>query len=180
MPGFAAPPTLGAMRRPLPLAVVSTLLGSLSGCAVGDDTVFVDDAGSQYGAEVFCADTFEGIRVSMVPGPGLVSLPADARGCVRLFFAQTTQGTYDVSVNESFVLTGGTLEAKPDCRVGADFVGTATAAAPLTAATGAVRFEGGPEGQLGLQIGLEFGDVDLDARIDEVDVRRGGCDANFD
>jgi len=86
----------------------ASLSAALAACAVGDDTVFVDDRGSQYGAEVFCDEDFEGVRVSMVPGPDLLELPSDARGCVRLRLAQTTQCTFDVDVNESFVLVGGT------------------------------------------------------------------------
>jgi hypothetical protein len=147
---------------------------------VGDDTVFVDDNGSLFSAEVFCDGDFGGIRVSMVPGPELLDLPGDAQGCVRVRMAQTTQGAFDVAINESFVLTGGTLEATADCRVGATFVGTATAAERLDGARGSARFVDGPEGTLEMNADLTFDAVELPVRIDQVDVRRGACDVEFD
>lgn len=155
----------------------------LAGCAVGDDTVFVDSNGSRYAAEVFCAEDFEGVRVSMVPGPGVdlspLGLPDAARGCVRLRLAQTTQTRFDVSVNESFVLTGGELEPRLDCRIGGGRVGTATAALPLDDAVGAAQFEDGPEGTLTMNVDLAVGGASIPVRIDDVDVRRGGCDVAF-
>lgn len=149
-------------------------------CAVGDDTVYVDLEGSQYAAEVFCDGDFEGVRISMVPGPDLLDLPGGASGCVRLRLAQTTLGTFDVAINESFVLTSGTLEATRDCRIGASFVGTATAAEPLRSATGSAHFDDGPGGMLSMQADLTFASVRLPVEIESVDVRRGGCDVNFD
>jgi hypothetical protein len=152
----------------------------MAACAVGDDTVFVDDHGSLYSAEVFCAGDFEGIRVSMVPGPELLDLPDDAQGCVRLRMAQTTQATFDVAINESFVLTGGTLEATIDCRVDAELVATATTATPLAQARGSARFVDGPDGTLSMDAELSFDGTDLPVRIGQVDVRRGACDVDFD
>jgi len=177
-PGSVRAPT---RRRAFGLGLLAA--GAIA-CAVGDDTVFVDDRGSRYAAEVFCADAFEGVRVSMVPGPAVLDLPGEARGCIRLRLAQTTQTRFDVVVNEGFVLTSGTLEAKPDCRVDAGFVGTATAAVPLSDATGRATFDDGPEGALALRADLEFGSGDrlvaLTATVGTVDVRTGRCDVGFD